>query len=158
MLEEISWSLPLRRCFKATVKLAVNCALCLLRIANKWKLTPADQRISGTVLVLQCHRSGPARTCLPNRSILCGTVEQNISDARLPRCSTPTYSPSSPAMANWSQEKHYRRREFSFSDDHKSELQVWLSRKLEEMLPESVAGQFRQLGARVDTSGRATKA
>jgi hypothetical protein len=46
----------------------------------------------------------------------------------------------------------------SMSDDHKSELQVWLSRKLEEMLPESVAGQFRQLGASVDTSGRATKA
>jgi CheY-like chemotaxis protein len=55
----------------------------------------------------------------------------------------------------WSKTGHAGVRFISMSDDHKSELQVWLSRKLEEMLPESVAGQFRQLGAGVDTSGRA---
>ena len=30
------------------------------------------------------------------------------------------------------------------SDTHKSELQVWLSQKLEETVPEVVAGQFRK--------------
>ena len=32
----------------------------------------------------------------------------------------------------------------SLSQEHKSELQGWLSRKLEEMLPEIVAGKFRR--------------
>jgi CheY-like chemotaxis protein len=32
----------------------------------------------------------------------------------------------------------------SFSQGHKSELQSWLSRKLEETLPESVAGKFQK--------------
>jgi hypothetical protein len=32
----------------------------------------------------------------------------------------------------------------SISDEHTSELQVWLSKKLEETLPECVAGQFQQ--------------
>jgi hypothetical protein len=35
----------------------------------------------------------------------------------------------------------------SISHEHKSELQDWLSRKLEEMLPECVAGQFQKLEA-----------
>jgi hypothetical protein len=30
----------------------------------------------------------------------------------------------------------------SFSQGHKSELQGWLSRKLEDLLPDSVAGKF----------------
>lgn len=32
----------------------------------------------------------------------------------------------------------------SISDEHKSELQTWLSQKLEQILPEFVAGQFRK--------------
>ena len=32
----------------------------------------------------------------------------------------------------------------SISDEHTSELQVWLSQKLEETLPECVAGQFQK--------------
>jgi len=32
----------------------------------------------------------------------------------------------------------------SISDEHTSELQVWLSQKLEETLPEFVAGQFQK--------------
>jgi hypothetical protein len=32
----------------------------------------------------------------------------------------------------------------SISDEQKSELQVWLSQKLEETLPEFVAEQFRK--------------
>jgi hypothetical protein len=32
----------------------------------------------------------------------------------------------------------------SISQEHKSELQGWLSRKLEEMLPEFVAGKFQR--------------
>ncbi|MGA9902526.1 MAG: PilZ domain-containing protein [Terriglobales bacterium] len=32
----------------------------------------------------------------------------------------------------------------NFPDEHKSELQIWLARKLEEMLPEIVAGKFRK--------------
>jgi hypothetical protein len=31
------------------------------------------------------------------------------------------------------------------SDEHKSELQVWLSQKLEQILPEFVADQFREV-------------
>jgi hypothetical protein len=34
----------------------------------------------------------------------------------------------------------------SLSQEHKSELQGWLSPKLEEMLPEIVAGKFREAG------------
>ena len=34
----------------------------------------------------------------------------------------------------------------SISDEQKSELQVWLSQKLEETLPEFVAEQFRESG------------
>jgi hypothetical protein len=36
----------------------------------------------------------------------------------------------------------------SFSQGHKSELQGWLSRKLEEMLPDSVAGNFHKVEGR----------
>jgi PilZ domain len=44
----------------------------------------------------------------------------------------------------WSKTGHLGVRFVSISDGQKSELQVWLSQKLEEMLPESVAGQFRR--------------
>ena len=38
----------------------------------------------------------------------------------------------------------------SISDEHKSKLQGWLSRKLEEMLPEFVAHQFQKAEAALD--------
>ena len=42
----------------------------------------------------------------------------------------------------------------SLSQEHKSELQGWLSRKLEEMLPEIVAGKFRRVeGSPIPNSG-----
>ena len=44
----------------------------------------------------------------------------------------------------WWTTGHLRVRFVSISAEHKSELQVWLSRKLEEMLPEFVAGQFQK--------------
>ena len=44
----------------------------------------------------------------------------------------------------WSKTGHLGVRFVSVSDDHKSELQGWLSRKLEEVLPESVASQFQK--------------
>jgi len=44
----------------------------------------------------------------------------------------------------WAKTGHLGVRFVSMSDEHKSELQVWLSQKLEETLPEFVAGQFRQ--------------
>jgi len=44
----------------------------------------------------------------------------------------------------WSKTGHLGVRFVSMSDKHKSELQVWLSQKLEETLPEFVAGQFRK--------------
>jgi diguanylate cyclase (GGDEF)-like protein/PAS domain S-box-containing protein len=44
----------------------------------------------------------------------------------------------------WSKTGHLGVRFISMSDNQKSELQVWLSKKLEETLPEFVAGQFRQ--------------
>jgi hypothetical protein len=44
----------------------------------------------------------------------------------------------------WSQMGHLGIRFESISDAHKLELQVWLSHKLEEALPESVAEQFRK--------------
>jgi hypothetical protein len=46
----------------------------------------------------------------------------------------------------WSKTGNLGVRFVSVSDEHKSELQVWLSRKLEEVLPESVASQFQKLG------------
>jgi CheY-like chemotaxis protein len=50
----------------------------------------------------------------------------------------------------WSKPGHLGIRFLSISDEHKSELQVWLSQKLEETLPEFVAGQFRKGEAALD--------
>jgi CheY-like chemotaxis protein len=44
----------------------------------------------------------------------------------------------------WSKTGQLGVRFVSMSDEHKSELQVWLSQKLEETLPEFVADQFRK--------------
>jgi ActR/RegA family two-component response regulator len=44
----------------------------------------------------------------------------------------------------WSNTGHLGVRFVSVSDDHKSELQAWLSQKLEQILPEFVVGQFRK--------------
>ncbi|MFZ3187369.1 MAG: PilZ domain-containing protein [Candidatus Sulfotelmatobacter sp.] len=44
----------------------------------------------------------------------------------------------------WVKTGHLGVRFTSISDEHKSELQVWLSQKLEEMLPEFVAEQFQK--------------
>src|SRR5271166_676724 len=46
----------------------------------------------------------------------------------------------------WLKTGHIGIRFASLSQEHKSELQGWLSRKLEEMLPELVAGKFRKVG------------
>ncbi len=45
----------------------------------------------------------------------------------------------------WLKTGHIGLRFVSLSQEHKSALQGWLSRKLEEMLPEFVAGQFRKM-------------
>ena len=45
----------------------------------------------------------------------------------------------------WSKTGHLGVRFLSVSDEHKSELQVWLSQKLEQILPEFVADQFREV-------------
>jgi CheY-like chemotaxis protein len=44
----------------------------------------------------------------------------------------------------WLKTSHIGLRFVSLSQEHKSELQGWLSRKLEETLPEIVAGKFRR--------------
>ena len=44
----------------------------------------------------------------------------------------------------WSKTGHLGVRFVSVSDDHKSELQAWLSEKLEQKLPEFVADKFRK--------------
>ncbi len=44
----------------------------------------------------------------------------------------------------WWKTGHLGVRFVSISDEHKSELQGWLSRKLEETLPDFVAGQFQK--------------
>src|SRR5580704_16880450 len=44
----------------------------------------------------------------------------------------------------WLKTGHIGLRFVSLSQEHKSELQGWLSRKLEDMLPEIVAGKFRR--------------
>ena len=44
----------------------------------------------------------------------------------------------------WSRTGHLGVHFASISDEHRSELQVWLSQKLEEILPEFVAGQFQK--------------
>jgi hypothetical protein len=44
----------------------------------------------------------------------------------------------------WWKSGHLGVRFVSLSQEHKSELQGWLSQKLEEMLPESVAGKFQK--------------
>jgi hypothetical protein len=54
-----------------------------------------------------------------------------------------TVSISARSTICWSDTEHLGVRFVSISDEHKSELQGWLSRKLEETLPEFVAGQFR---------------
>ncbi len=44
----------------------------------------------------------------------------------------------------WLKKGHLGIRFVSLADDHNSELQAWLSQKLEEILPEFVADQFRK--------------
>ena len=44
----------------------------------------------------------------------------------------------------WSKTGHFGIRFLSVSDENKSQLQTWLSEKLEETLPEFVAKQFRK--------------
>jgi hypothetical protein len=44
----------------------------------------------------------------------------------------------------WSKTGHLGVRFESISDEHKSELQAWLSQKLEQTLPAFVADQFRR--------------
>lgn len=51
----------------------------------------------------------------------------------------------------WSKTGHLGVRFVSISDEHKSELQGWLSQKIEEMLPEFVAGQFRKEESALET-------
>lgn len=54
----------------------------------------------------------------------------------------------------WLKTGHIGLRFVSLSQEHKSELQGWLSRKLEEMLPEIVAGKFRRAeGSPIPNSG-----
>ena len=47
----------------------------------------------------------------------------------------------------WSKTDQLGVRFVSISDEHTSELQAWLSQKLEETLPEFVADQFREAEA-----------
>ena len=56
----------------------------------------------------------------------------------------------------WSKPGHLGVRFVSMSDEHKSELQVWLSKKLEETLPDSVAGQFRTGEPDLEMPGKTT--
>jgi CheY-like chemotaxis protein len=54
----------------------------------------------------------------------------------------------------WLKTCHIGLRFVSLSQEHKSELQGWLSRKLEETLPEIVSGKFRRVeGDPLPTSG-----
>ena len=48
----------------------------------------------------------------------------------------------------WSKTGQLGVRFVSFSQGHKSELQGWVARKLEETLPESVAGKFQKVDGR----------
>jgi hypothetical protein len=65
---------------------------------------------------------------------------------------------SAEATICWSKTGELGVRFVSISDEHKSELQVWLSRKLEETLPELVANQFaRQNPQRSPKTNRPTK-
>jgi diguanylate cyclase (GGDEF)-like protein/PAS domain S-box-containing protein len=59
----------------------------------------------------------------------------------LPDHTVPFFSESTVC---WSKTGHLGVRFVSISDEQKSELQVWLSQKLEETLPEFVAEQFRK--------------
>jgi len=54
----------------------------------------------------------------------------------------------------WLKTGHIGLRFVSLSQEHKSELQGWLSRKLEEVLPEIVAGKFRRVEMTASNLGR----
>ena len=59
----------------------------------------------------------------------------------LPNHETPVVAESTIC---WSKTGHLGVRFVSVSDEHNSELQAWLSQKLEQILPEFVADQFRR--------------
>jgi len=80
---------------------------------------------------------------IPGESV---RVQFTLPDHRVPILAESTI--------RWSKTGHLGVRFVSISDEHKSELQVWLSRKLEELLPEFVAGQFRKAEAALDEHGR----
>jgi hypothetical protein len=57
----------------------------------------------------------------------------------------------------WGKTGHLGVRFVSLSQEHKSGLQEWLARKLEEMLPEFVAGQFQKVdGFSIPVSGESS--
>ena len=76
---------------------------------------------------------------IPGESV---RVQFTLPDHRVPFLAESTIC--------WSKTGHLGVRFVSISDEHKSELQVWLSRKLEELLPEFVAGQFRKVETALD--------
>lgn len=78
-------------------------------------------------------------TLIPGESV---QVQLTLPDHKVPFLAESTIC--------WSKTGRLGVRFVSISDEHKSELQVWLSRKLEELLPEFVAGQFRKVETALD--------
>jgi len=112
-----------RRYFRCPVSIPV-----IIQRESGEEIRCSSVNISAGGMALSVHG-----TLVPGESV---RIQCSLLDHETPFCAGSTLC--------WSKTGHLGVRFVSMSDEHKSELQVWLSQKLEETLPESVAGRFRQ--------------
>jgi len=95
--------------------------------------------ISGSLFVSQVTGAGS------NRDGNCGRTAIAGESVRV-QFTLPDHEATCSAESTicWGKTGQLGIRFVSISDEHTSELQVWLSQKLEETLPEFVAGQFQK--------------
>ena len=112
-----------RRYFRHPVSIRVT-----IQRENKDELRCTSVNISGGGMAV-----GTAALLQPGENV---QVQFSLPDHELPFLAQSTIC--------WSKAGHFGIRFLSVSDENKSQLQSWLSDKLEETLPESVAKQFRK--------------
>jgi diguanylate cyclase (GGDEF)-like protein/PAS domain S-box-containing protein len=111
-----------RRYFRCLVSIPV-----IIRKQNGQAIRCNSINISGGGMALSTRVPLPPGECV--------RVQFTLPDQQAPLLAESTIC--------WSKTGHLGVRFESISDEHKSELQVWLSQKLEQILPEFVADQFR---------------
>ena len=91
---------------------------------------------------VRCHSVNISEGGMALRTVVPFSLGEEVQiQFTLPRHEIPF---SVKSAVCWLKSSHLGVRFVSLSSEHKSELQGWLSRKLEEKLPDFVACQFRE--------------